>query len=59
MKNKLDIDIDDYQHDEKATGATTSIRLGKKHFDFLKDKKINLSKLIREIIEKLMEKQKG
>lgn len=47
------MDIKDYQK-EKAEKVVT-VRLTKRQFDFLKRNKLNLSKVAREILNKLME----
>ena len=51
--------IKDYQHKEGKTGTVlVSARLPKEQVDWIRENRINLTKLVRESIKKLMEGEK-
>lgn len=39
---------------EKVENKTTSINLEKRHHDFLKERNLNLSAMVRDMLERLM-----
>lgn len=43
---------------EKVELTVTSINILKKHHDFIKEKNVNLSAMIRELIDQLIEEDK-
>ena len=48
--------IKEYQHKEGETGTVlVSARLSKEQVDWIRENRINLTKLVRESIKKLME----
>ena len=51
--------IKDYQHKERETGTVlVSARLSKEQVDWIRENRINLTKLVRESIKKLMSEGK-
>lgn len=57
-KTKInEINLDDYRREtaDKLDAVTTSVHLDRKHMDFIRQNNINLSRLVRDVIDKIME----
>ena len=54
---KINLDIKDFRNDASNDTIKTTIAITEKQRQFIKDNNINLSKLVREIIESIMEDQ--
>lgn len=61
-KTKInEINLDDYRREtaDKLDAVTTSVHLDRKHMDFIRQNNINLSRLVRDVIDKIMEAKNG
>lgn len=56
----MKIELKEYQKPniEKLDAVGTGVSLEKKHKEFIKENNINLSALVRDVLNKLMEQQK-
>lgn len=54
-----DLNLEDYQkeHTEKLDAVGAGVNLERKHKEFLKNYSVNLSALVRDVIDKLMAKK--
>lgn len=57
-KTELKINLKDFKKESNDTPVTVSVVIKKSHKNFLKSKKINVSKLVRSIIDTLIEDKK-
>lgn len=56
-KTKIkEINLEDYRRDvaEKLDAVTTSVHLDRRHMDFVRQNNINLSRLVRDVIDQIM-----